>query len=218
MDLNEYVTTGVLYLIIAFAGLVTYGVYWGIRHNRRILLSVFNSLIAVVKPDDQTFINIGGCVGCHACLYPRRGDSVVQVDATLTLLPRHAWLYMPLSFLIMRYDRLFVTMHVKARLPGEAHLIETRYAGFRGPEITNAWKLSRDTIRWGRHEFYLYYDTYGVRERLYGFLRQNPEPGAVRHIALVPDQRKGFVFMIPAEGPVDRSFAPVYDWMISLAA
>jgi hypothetical protein len=217
MDFNGYVTASVFYLFIAFACLVTYGLYWGVHHNRRILLSVFTSLIAVVKPDDQTFTNIGGCVGCHANLYPPGHGSVKQVDATLTLLPRHAWLYMPISFLIMRYDRLFVTVHVKSRLPGEGHLIETKYAGFRGPEITSAWKLSRETITWGSHEFYLYYDTHRVRDRLYGFIRQYPDPGAVRHIALVPDQRKGFIFMIPGEGQVDRSFAPVYNWITSLA-
>lgn len=218
MDFNGYVTAPVFYLILAFSCLITYGVYWGIRYNRRILFSVFNSLIAVVKPDEQTFTNIGGYVGCHANLYPREECPVIQVDATLTLLPRHAWLYMPVSILIMRYDRLFVTVHMKPRLPGEGHLIETKYAGFRGPEITNERKMNRDTIRWGRHDFHLYYDTYKVRDRLYGFIQQNPDPGAVRHIALVPHQRKGFVFLIPGEGRVDLSFAAVYEWMTSLAA
>jgi len=218
MDYNGYVTAPVLFLIIAFTGLVTYGIYWGVRHNRRVLLTVFNSLIAVIKPHDTAFTSIGGCVGCHARLYPREQSPVTQIDATLTLLPRHSWLYMPISFLIMRYDRLFITVHVTARFPGEGHLIETGYARFRGPEITNAWKMTRDTVRWGHHIFYLYYDSYKVRDRLYGLLRQNHDPGAVRHIALVPDQRKGFIFMIPGEGHVGRSFAPVYDWMSALAA
>lgn len=132
MDFNGYMTIPVFYLIIAFSGLITYGVYWGIRHNRRILFSVFNSLIAVVKPDEQTFTNIGGYVGCHANLYPREESPVVQVDATLTLLPRHAWLYMPVSILIMRYDRLFVTVHVKPRLPGDQlSAISGQVPGFR---------------------------------------------------------------------------------------
>lgn len=218
MDYSEYVTMPVFFLILTFTCLVTYGLYWGVRHNRRILLSVFNSLMAVINPHDKTFTNIGGCVGCHARLYPRERNLVTQVDATLTLLPRHSWLYMPISLLIMRYDRLFITVHVTGRLPGEGHLIEVKYAGFRGPDITNAWKMTRETVRWGHYEFYLYFDSYKVRNRLYGFLRQNNDPGAVRHIALVPDQRKGFIFMIPGEGHVGQSFAPVYDWITGLAA
>ena len=51
--------------------------------------------------DDQTFTNIGGYVGCHANLYPGGQSSVARVDVTLTLLPRHSWLYMPLSYIIM---------------------------------------------------------------------------------------------------------------------
>lgn len=218
MDFNGYVTMPFFFLILTFTCFVTYGLYWGVRHNRRILLSVFNSLIAVIKPDNKTFTNIGGCVGCHAHLYPRERIPVTQVDATLTLLPRHSWLYMPISFLIMRYDRLFVTVYVTGRLPGEGHIIETKYAGFRGPDITNAWKMTREAVGWGHHDFYLYFDSYKMRDRLYGFLKQNTDPGAVRHIALVPDQRKVFIFMIPGEGHVGQSFAPVYDWTTALAA
>jgi hypothetical protein len=218
MDYNGYVTVPIFFLMIMFTCLITWGLYRGVRHNRRILLSVFNALIAVIKPHDKEFTSIGGSVGCHARLYPREQSPVSRVDATLTLLPRHSWLYMPVSFLIMRYDRLFITVHVNARLPGEGHLIETRYARFRGPEITNGWKLTRDSVTWGHHEFYLYYESYKVRDLLYRFLRENPDPGATRHIALVPEQRKGFVFILPGEGPVGRSFAPVYDWLSTLAA
>ena len=53
----------------------------------------------------------------------------------------------------MRYDRLFVTLHMKAAPPGEGHLIEKRYAGFRAPKITNADRLEKTEFKWGYLRF-----------------------------------------------------------------
>jgi len=97
--------------------LLTLGYFYGRRSNRRIYQSAFNDIVDVVKPDDQNFTNIGGAVGFHANLFIKKkgGTPFSRVDATITLLPRHSWLYLPISKLIRKYDRLFITLYLKNR-------------------------------------------------------------------------------------------------------
>lgn len=212
------VTQPLFYLFIAFTAALSMGYLWGRRANKRVFHSAFTALVDIVRPDDQTFTNIGGLVGYHANLLIKRKSPIERVDATITLLPRHSLLYLPVSKLIMRYDRLFVSIHLKSALPGEAHLIEARYAGFRGPKIRNAERLTRQEVRWGNYDFLLYYERIIMRDRLTDFMRTHRDPGIVRHIALVPDQRKCFAFMIPHKNKVQSDFSPVYQWIQALAA
>jgi hypothetical protein len=210
------VTQPVFFLFVAFSCLLSAAFFWGRRRNKRIFLSTFNDLVDVVHPDDQTFTNIGGVVGYHANLITNKKSPFAKVDATITLLPRHSLLYMPISRMIMKFDRLFITLHMRARLPGEGHLIEKKYAGFRGPKITNEHILEKTEIQWGENRFFLYYEKVNIRDRLMAYVNRNPEPGMIRHIALVPGQRKCFLFMIPKTGAVKDAFAPVYRWIGSL--
>jgi hypothetical protein len=52
--------------------------------------------------------------------------------------------------------------------------------------------------------------------RLVTFMAQNPDPGILRHIAIVPGEKKCFIFMIPRKGQVARYLAPVYRWLPSV--
>jgi len=213
---GHIVTQPVFFLFIAFSCILTIGYFWGRRQNKRVFLSAFNDLVDVVKPDDQTFTNIGGVVGYHANLFIKKRGPISQIDATITLLPRHSWLYMPISKLIMKYDRLFITLYLRHRPPAEAHLIEAKYASFRGPKITNVHRFDREEITWGAYDFYLYYERAEMHDHFMKFIDNNPDPGLVRHIAIVPGQRKGFIFMIPQKGQVKKDLAPIYQWIPSV--
>jgi hypothetical protein len=215
---EHIITQPVFFLFVAFSFMLTIVFFWGRRENRRVFLSAFNDLIDVVKPEDQNFTNIGGVVGYHANLALNNKGPFSKVDATITLLPRHSLLYMPISKLIMKFDRLFITMYARAKLPGEGHLIEKRYARFRGPKITNEHILDKMEIKWGKFDFLLYYEKYNIRDRLMAYVIRHPDPGILRHVAIVGDQRKCFLFMIPKRGKVKENFAPVYRWIGSLTA
>jgi hypothetical protein len=214
---HEYIATQPLfYLFIAFSFTLGLGFFWGKRINRRLFLSAFNDLLEVIKPVDPTFTNIGGFVGYHANFITKKKSAVTKVDATITFLPRQSWLYYPISKLIRRWDRLFLTLYLKQPPPEEGHLIEVGYAGFRGPKIVNADRLNREKVRWGEQDFYLYYQGMKMRGALVKFMDQNSDPGIVRHIAVVPDQQRCFVFMIPRKGEVGRYFGPIFQWVPSL--
>ena len=214
---QHIVTQPVFFLFVAFSCMLSVGYFWGRRTNKRLFRSTFNDLIDVAKPDDQTFTNIGGAVGYHANLIMKKKSPFSKIEATITLLPRHSLLYMPISKLIMKFDRLFITLHPRARLPGEGHLIEKRYAGFRGPKITNEHLLEKTEIKWGRYDFYLYYEKYNIRDRLMAFVNKHPDPGIIRHVAVVAAERKCFLFMVPKRGKVKEDLVSVYRWIGSLS-
>ena len=219
MDFNnlfaheEIITQPLFYLFVVCSALLGIAFFRGKRVNERMFRDAFQDLVAVIRPQDQTFTNIGGTIGYHARLVTRKTDPVTLVEATITFLPRQALLWMPISLLIRKYDRLFITFHLRHQPLAEGHLIETAYARFRGPKITNADRLQQEAVRWGNNDFLLYYSNETIRQRLRQFLNRNQTPGAIRHIALVPEQKKAFVFMIPTRGQVAAGLAPVYQWL-----
>jgi hypothetical protein len=211
---HEYLLAQPLfYLFIAFSLFLSLGYYWGRRRNKNIFLSAFNDLVDIVKPDEKTFTNIGGTIGYHANLLVKKKGAVSQVDATITMLPRQSLLYMPISKLIMRHDRLFITIYLNRTPSGEGHLIEKKYAGFRGPKIKDADKLHREDLKWGGLDFILYYENVKIRGPLGGLMNDHPDPGNLRHVALIPREKKAFIFAIPGKGEVGRDFGPVYRWL-----
>jgi hypothetical protein len=210
---GDTATVYVLIAIVTIGVFIVFSFHSGKRKNREIYTAIFNELMKVFKPDDQTFTNIGGVVGHHGTFLFKERGSVSQIDVTLTLLPRQALLYMPISKFFMRNDRLFISVYMRYPPPGEGHLIEKEYTGFRGPEITNISRLHQMELRWGDLTFFLYYEQDRMIDRFRELIGSLPDPGPIRHIAIVPDQRKGFIFMGLQQEPIEAYLAAVYDWL-----
>lgn len=209
----------VFYLFIAFTILLTLGYSWGRRGNKRIYLSAFNALVETLRPKDQTFTTIGGQTGYHANLIPKKNSFIRRVDATITLLPRQSWLYLPFSLLTFRFDRLFLIMLFSKKATGvlkEGHLIEEKYSRFRGPKITNEEQLQKKSFRWGEHDFLLYYADESMKNDLLELKERLKEPKHLRHIAVVPDHDQAFLFMIPKKGYVGEAFPVIFKWLNKL--
>jgi len=217
MAIDGYIATlPALLLIFAIGAFIAVSFPRGRKKNREIYLSAFNDLIEIFKPDDQAFTNIGGLVGHHANFFFKEKDELKKINATITLMPRHAPLYMPISKLLMGNDRLFITLYMRCSPPGEGHLIEKKYADCRGPKITNANRLYKKEVKWDKYNFHLYYERMMMYDQLKQFIDNNPNPGLIRHIAILPDQRKGFIFMIPQHGMVGRNLEPAYQFILKI--
>src|SRR6056297_354204 len=206
----------IFYLFIAATILLTLGYSWGHRGNKRIFLSAFNALVDTLKPKDQSFTKIGGETGYHANLIPKKNSFIRRVDATITLLPRQSWLYLPFSLMTFRFDRLFIMLLFSKKAMGllsEGHLIEEKYSRFRGPKITNEDQLQREEFRWGERDFLLYYADETIKADLLDLKERIGKPEHLRHIAVVPDREQAFIFMIPKRGYVAQAFPVIYKWL-----
>jgi hypothetical protein len=210
---GDTTTVSVLIVIVAISAFIAFSFHSGKRKNKEICTAIFNELMKVFKPDDQTFTNIGGAVGHHGTFSFKERGSVSRIDVTLTLLPRQAPLYMPISKLFIKNDRLFISVYMRYPPPGEGHIIERSYTGFRGPEITNISRLHQMESKWGDLAFFLYYEQDRMADHFRELIGSLPDPGPIRHIAIVPDQRKGFIFMGLQQEPIEAYLAAVYDWL-----
>jgi len=216
-DYEQIITQPVFFLFVAFSLVLTWGYFRGKRRNRELYVSVFEDLVRIFKPDDQKFTNIGGAIGYHANLYIKKKKALLsRIDATITMLPRHSLLYLPISKLIRKHDRLFLELYLKNQPPEEGHFLEKEYARFSKTRIANLDTLDSEAVNWGGYDFDLLYESEQMRKKLLDFIARNPEPGGLRHIALVPELKKCFVFMIPKKGEVAPTLQPVYSWLPSL--
>jgi hypothetical protein len=213
---TEITTQPIFYLFIAATILLSLGYAWGKRRNKRIYLSAFNGLTAFLKPKDQTYTTIGGLTGYHANIIPKRNKVIRRVDATITLLARQSWLYFPFSKLIRKFDRLYITMlyakNIKSSL-GEAHLIEEKFEKFSVKKIDDPEKYSKESIRWGGMTFSLYTTDSKLNTNFKEYVKNNSDPMGIRHLAIVPNDDKAFVFMVPRIGSVEKNFPPIFNWI-----
>jgi len=215
---KDIINEPIFYLFIAATLIITIGYSWGVRRNKKIYLSAFKALVNLIKPKDQQFTNIGGVTGYHANLIPKRNDIYRRVDATITLLPRQSWLYLPFSLIIQRFDRLFIIFFLTPRKKAgwilkEGHIIERKYSKFRSPKIMNAEKLNEESFNWDGNDYILYYEDEAIKKKLLALAARMGSPGTVKHIAVVPEEERIFTFMIPGYDSVEKNLKPIFNWI-----
>ncbi len=214
---HEQVSQQPVFFVLALISVVlTIGYFWGNRKNKQLFLAIFEELTAVIKPEHKEYGNIGGTREYYADFTLQKESPLARIDARFTFLPRHLLPYLPIALLIDKSDRLLVALHFKEKLRDEGHIIETGYAEARTAKIVDADQLNKVFLKWGKYDFYMYYKSKKTHDRFRELVDKMDDPGVIRHIALLPGQKKCFVFMIPRKGQVEKHLAPVYKWMLSL--
>lgn len=203
-------------LLIAASVLLSLGYTWGRRRNKKIFLSAFDGLVEALNPKDQQFTNIGGLSGYHANIIPKNSKTIRRVDATVTLLPRQAWLWFPISRIVRKFDRLYAVFYLSPKIVDrieEGHVLEQGYSKMGGAKIANEESLQKEVVEWSGMTFFLYYASPRVREELVDCMKDLGEAGPIRHIALVPEQQRMWLFMIPRIGSVHPIVLTVIRWL-----
>ncbi len=217
----QVVTQPLFYLFIAFSIFLSISYFRGSRKNKKIYLSAFNNLREIIKPKDEIYTNIGGLTGHHAKFLVKGNSPFKLAEATITMLPRQSMLYYPISRMLMKFDRLFISFTLKSPLSEtvtEAHLIEKQFSTFKTVKIKDPESFSTDEIKWGSNEYLIYYKDEEGKKCFNSILKSVEDPGKIRHLAVVPEHNRIFVFMIPVYGKVGEWFSLVYPWMKGISA
>ena len=193
MDNSFYIN---IFMLISL--ILTAGYFFGRKKNRAIAASSINTLSRILKPESQEIINIGGLVGYHLKMRFKEGN-VQRASGTITLLPRHSLLYLPISRFFRRFDRFFITIKM-SRLPagGKVHLFEKRfYHRYRkdegkGMEVKN---LSRE-----RYEFLLFYQNSRGLSFLQDLLSRIENPDKLKEVSIHPGKGVIEIMVIPSDG------------------
>lgn len=209
----------VFYLFIAFTLLLSLGYSWGKRKNKKIYLSVFNSIVNIVNPKDQNFTNIGGLTGYHANIVPSNNKIIKQIDLTLTLLPRQSWLYLPFSFIISHSDKLFANIYINKNRKynfKEAHIVEKKFSKTALGTISNKENFKVEELLLNGKPYIIYTQDEHTRKYLDIFIQNLSEPSVLKHLAIIPNENKVYFFIIPETKYIKDIFNNIYKWVLSV--
>jgi hypothetical protein len=112
-----------IFILLLLSAIAMYQFFRGRKLNLLIMSKVSKDLEESLKPLDKEYTWLGGYVGFRA----RYELKSATVETTLTLLPRQAFFYFPISLLIRRSDRLYIV--VKGRMGmeiNELHILGKR--------------------------------------------------------------------------------------------
>jgi len=110
-----------IFLILLLSAVAMYQFFRGRKLNLMVMGSVSKYLEDALRPVDKEYTWLGGYVGFRANYSLEHGE----VEATLTLLPRQASLYFPISLLVNRSDRLYLVFRGRIALE-EIHIFGKR--------------------------------------------------------------------------------------------
>jgi hypothetical protein len=206
----------IFFVLAVMSAVFTIGYFWGNRYNKKLFLALYDELIEVINPDNQEYGNIGGTGEYYVDFRLKKESPLDRIEAKFTFLPRHILPYLPIAMLIDKYDKLLIALHVNKKLRDEGHIIEASYAKSGKVKIADMEQLNRTNAKWGKHDYYVYWKskkTYAKFKELIGTMS---DPGGIRHIAFIPDQKKCFIFIVPLKGHLVKDLAPIYGGILAL--
>lgn len=166
-------------ILALLAGLVSLQYWRGRKINLSIIRRLANELERILQPVEKEYIWIGGYVGVIA-EYELKKKEFSGVKATISLLPRHSFLYFPFSLLIGRRDRVYLLIKSGQKLTSRVHL----KPGKRARKPAQVEDLEHDTVQIGRTVLKRWYDDLDAAEELTGVIKGLADPSGVKHIAV----------------------------------
>lgn len=171
--------------LFVLAGAMYLQYLWGRRANWRIIRETAAECERALRPRDQTYTWIGGLVGYKADYVVRRGQ-LNRVEATLTALPRHSLLYLPISWAWRRHDTLYLLWRPNQPLRMRGHVYLAAPGVWR-PRIPAPEELQEEWVEVAGRRYRLLFSTRTSRELLRRLVQAAESP-LVRHISINPDE------------------------------
>jgi hypothetical protein len=118
---------------------------------------------------------------------------------TITLLPRHSLLYLPVSFLFRRFDRFFVTLNLtEFPTAGRAHIYEKRFhQRHRSGEGAG---LDREEMAIGSREFLLLAENGPDMNFLLELASRAEDPEQLKELSVRPERGTAEFLVVPSAG------------------
>lgn len=191
-------------LVILLAGAVFLFYRRGRRRNAEIAERSARELEEALRPEDQTYTWIGGLIGYTADYRVRRGE-LNRVEATLTMLPRHSFLYLPISWLIRGSDALYLLFRPNFPLRGRGHLFLLGHG--RKPRIQHPEELKVEELRLAGHRFRLMYGSEAARALLRRLAEQalsadRTGTPVLRHLSINAEEGALYCRLLPVPGRI----------------
>jgi len=191
--LDPLIALFVVVIILAGASVVWF--YKKRRVNLMILEKSIRILEKVYQPYDKKYTVIGIYVG-YSALFKVLKKALRTVEVVTLLLPRQSLMYLPISKLTSRFDKIFIIYHYdkETHFPGEAHLVRKGYyrLGIKRA-IHGIEKMRIEKTRIYGKEYYMIYNNRRVAEKLLSLIQNLKDPLLVQHVAVVPKLHRLYI-------------------------
>jgi len=185
-------------IFILISLILTAGYFLGRKKNRAVAASAINTLLELMKPERQEITNIGGLVGYHVRMW-FDGGKAEEAQGTITMLPRHSLLYLPVSRIFRGFDRFFITIKLKA-LPVEkqARLFEKRFY-YKHRKIAGN-NMQVNTLSRNGREFLIFYENSRELAYLQNLFSGIVNPDKLKEISILPGKGVIEILVVPSAG------------------
>ncbi len=198
-------TNTLLFNIFIFITLLLIGGYfYGKRKNQLVAARALKKLSNLFEPDDQKIINIGGIVGYHIEMVFSKTRLFQKIEGTITLLPRHTLLYLPVSKLIRKSDRFFIRIFMKT-IPVEnsARLFEKKFLYKHRNNVLHENRFAKKYIKRGKTEFCYCLENELETAPFEKLLAKIDKPEHLKELSFYPDQKLVELLFIPGKAGND---------------
>ena len=190
------VPTNLLLIIVVLGGIAALQFYKGRKINTDIMIHYIRKFEEQLNLRDKNYIYLGGYVGFKAD-YELKDKNVSRINLVLTLLARQSLFWLPFSYPVKRGDRLYIVIHPKFRIRGDAHVVQNYYYLF-GPKITERNTMTKEKTQISKYSnFYTLYKNKEDSDRLRKLVEETFDPRRVRHIALNTETNTLFCLIKP---------------------
>jgi len=194
LPLPTTITLSEAILVVAlFSGISVLQFFRGRRINLELMRHSVRVLERVLSPRDKNYTLVGLYVGYKAVLWLDRGP-LNRAEVTVLFLPRYSAFYYPISKLVTRFDRVYLTYWYSRYLGEELHLVK-HGAYRRSPRkiIKGFDSMQQRELEIDGHKFVAVYRSERHLGKLVKFVR---DVGAdiVNHVAIVPENRSLYIY------------------------
>lgn len=187
--------TQIILLMLILGGITSLQFFKGRKLNTLMMIKYIRDFEANLKPKDKLYTYIGGYVGFKAT-YDINENFIKKIELTLTLLPRQSLLYLPISYLTRKHDRLYIVFRLNEKIGYDVHIIK-KYFYFPGPMIDNIETYKKESIFLNGKEFYAFYKNKLDLEKLIKIVENSIGFDDLRHISYTRETNVLFLLIRP---------------------
>ena len=186
-------------MVLLLLGLVASLQYWrGRRLNLTLIRELSRQMEEALRPKEKNYTWIGGYVGVVA-EYTLEDENYSKAKATISLLPHHSLLYLPISLLLGRKDRVYFLIYPKRKLKGRAHVL----SGKKSSSLKGLPRFSFvDSVTLKGVNLKRYYNSKGEAEFLTKVASRLKDPRSFEHLAANVEENAYYASVVVGRGDV----------------
>ncbi len=169
------------------------------KKNLRMMQNYIKILENSLDLEDKQYTYLGGYIGFRS-EYDVKDSRLKKFKSTLTLKPRHSIFHYPISMLLTRHDKLYLTLELFRDIESESHIIEKGYYRL-GSGVDNKKEFIKDEMTIDGKKFEVLYKDDQTSKKLISSMNKIKDKGIdldrIKHFSITPKTNVIYAFIAP---------------------